>query len=278
MKQSVAKAEQSAIVPVSDLEQEMLKHAGLGISNRPQDNLIPGILLLQPLSPQVMDGPVQIADARPGDFLFADGKLIKGSVGFWFQFCGQQNEWVEKEPRDKGAAYVASYFLDYDDSGKIIPPPTAEKVDAYNYQFPNGNECIHYRRIAGMVWEEGGVGKPFVISFKGTGHTIVRKWMTAARTANAPPSSTIQMPLCANLWRLTSSQKRNKRGQWYSVEVDMEHPVLISRAPETLLPTEESKNNAWYVGKALLESWTAGEKRAAPDDDGAGGEDGDGSM
>jgi hypothetical protein len=252
---AVEKTSTKTPAEMSELQRMMQEDAGAGISNRPEDNQIPGIKLLQPLSPQVLDGPGNVPGAKAGDFLMM-GRPLKGTEGFWFQPAHMLQQWREFLPLDRGGGFVATYDFDTDAKGHPIPPPTVKQVDKYDYEFPNGNVCIHYRQVAGIAWQNG-VGLEFAISFKGTGHSIVKVWNTEAGRAHRLPDGR-QAPLWSHIYHLTTSQRRNAQGQWYVIDIG---PAIAIDSSEEI----PDWRSAYDLGKKLFNAFEKKEKVAAVD-------------
>lgn len=249
-----------------DLDAMMREDAGMGISNRPEDNIVPQLKVLQPLSPEVMDGPDRVPGAQAGDFLLGT-TLVKGKEGIWFQPCAIQHKLFEFMPLDRGGGFVAEHPMARDEQGTVmfeeggdpVLPSRAVKVDKFRYEI-NDNNLIHYRQLAGFAWVYAGSkrleeqGQPYVISFKSTGHTTMRMWMTKAARANQFADGN-QRPLFAHLYRLTTSHQRNAKGQWYALEVG--DPVLI--APGVVAEPAQ----VYRTGRALAQAFARGEKESA---------------
>ena len=198
----------------ADLEEIMRQDAGAGISNRAADNLVPRIVLLQPLSPLVTrQGLVA------GDFVIGEDS-IAGATGFWFQPCYHDQLWLEFHPLDEGGGYVASYPFGDEDR----PPAGAEKYGQFKFRMRgSGNELIHYRQFAGIVWRDR-TGLEFVIPFKSTGHTVARDWNTRANQVNRLPDGRARA-LFGHVWHVTSVKVQRKQYTWFQIKV--ETPVLL---------------------------------------------------
>ena len=248
------------VAVVSALDELMQQHKGAGLSNRAEDNLVPQISILQPLSPEVLEGPDKIAGAKPGDFLVT-GKIISGREGFWFQPCFVDQTWLEFTPLQSGGGFVAQHpFVGVDGSGNAVPPPGAMAIGKMRYKMANGNEVIHYRQLAGILWTaEAGqsIGLEHVISFKSTGHTVMREWMTKAGQANRFANGD-QRPLYGHVYKVTTEQRRNASGQWFAVKVG--EPLLLGAKESEAVVGDPMR--AFTMGAALSDAFAAKEKRA----------------
>lgn len=247
----------SVAVP-SDFEQMMREDAGMGVSTRAADNITPSVNVLQPLSPEVIDGPERVEDAAPGDFLLSDNEdspIIKGKVGFWFQPVCTTEWWFEFVQRDRGGGFVARYPIRYDDNDQPIPPAgaTQDPVMPFRYTFrETGNSCIHYRFIPGIMWQEGH-GLEYVIPFHGTGHTVARGWNT--RMNRKRTREGIIYPAFSHVYKLTTMQRKNKMGTWFSIAVGGD-TMLASAQPVV----GEDYVRAYEMGRSLARAFKAGDR------------------
>jgi hypothetical protein len=214
------------------------------------------------MSPQVLAGAAQIENAEAGDFWVkgATPPVIGGQDGIWFQPAAMTEHWFEFVPRDAGGGFVARYDVEYDDKGRIIPPEGAvqseDNPNSFSFE-DSGNNCIHYRHIAGFVWVDG-VGLEYVLSFHGTGHTVARSWNT--KWTRKRFSDGKMMPAYSHLYHLTTSQKSNKKGTWYQVAVsEGEHLRDCGEIVGDL-------SKALQMGRSLAQAFQRGEKLAAAPD------------
>jgi hypothetical protein len=249
---------------MDDIDKLMYQDAGLGVSTRPSDNITPNIVVLQPLSPSVLAGPAKIEGAVAGDFLVrgASNPLVPGQDGIWFQPVSMTEHWFEFVPRDAGGGFVARYDVEYDAKGRIIPPDGAvqDEVNQNSYSFPDsGNNCIHYRFIAGFVWTDG-IGLEYVIPFHGTGHTIARSWNTKWTRKRFADGK--MMPAYSHLYHLTTSQRTNKKGTWF--QVDVSEGTHLRECADIVSDLSKSLQ----MGRALAQAFERGEKLAAAPEDG----------
>jgi hypothetical protein len=229
----------------------MEQDAGMGVSMRPRDNITPSISVLQPLSPLVLED-----QGKAGDFLMTNAPepIVSGKVGFYFQPVSMTEWWFEFIPRDQGGGFVSRFAVEYDEKEHIIPPDGAEQrqEESFRYWFPEtGNECVHYRFIPGIVWQDGD-GLEYVIQFHGTGHTVARAWNTAwtrHRLRSGKPK-----PAFGTLYHLTTTQKSNKKGTWYQVVYDKGTPI------EECERIVRDPMEAYRRGKGLALAFASGDR------------------
>jgi len=262
---AVPTAPQSDQLPaeMDDIDNLLYEHAGMGVSLRASDNITPSIVVLQPLSPQVLAGPQQLPRAAAGDFWIrgADDPIIKGQAGFYFQPVTMTEWWFEFVPREKGGGFVARYPVEYGNDGNMKAPNGArqDRDNPYRYTFANGNNCTHYRFIPGILWENR-IGLEYVIQFHGTGHTIARQWNTKW-TRKRFPNGKI-MPTFSHIYHLSTVQRSNPKGTWFIITVDEGVPI---RKVENIIGDIRP---AIMRGLALAQAFATGEKvEATPDQD-----------
>ena len=254
--------------------------SGMGVSSAPEDNLVPSIIVLQPLSPQVMDGAAALPDAEPGDLLLRGAEeLVDGDEGIWFQPCNYFNKWLEFIPRDAGGGFVASYDFVPGKIDRNHLPDRAER-DPEN---PNravftdsGNECVHYHFVAGLAWQSGS-GLEFVIPFKGSGHSVARGWNTTRLRQRwvGGPRDGQPMPAPANLYRLTTTQRKNKKGQWYVISVGAPVPLTSAEGREIV----GDPARAYVMARSLGQAIESGQKVVGADlEADAGADDAEGAA
>ncbi len=260
-KQNVVQAtDDKQLSLLSDFDREMLAHADQGISDSQLDNIIPQIRVLQPLSPEIVDGKIE--GAKAGDLLLGE-TLVRGADGIWFQPCAQVHRWFEFRPIDEGGGFVAEHPVQLDQHGKEvvggsgdpIPPRGTTAVKRYQHVFPNGNEAVHYRQWAGVAWVDG-VGLEYAINFKSTGHTTAKQWMSKARGLYHSGDPTKRYPLWSHVYKLTTSKRTNNAGTWFVIDVGS--PVRLDSCSDV---GDWKMANA--KGKGLAEAFSKKEKTAA---------------
>lgn len=230
--------------------------AGKGVSTDREDNLVPLIYVLQPLSPQVMRSkPEYIPGAEPGAIWLrnAPNPILKGEDGFLFQPCHFWKDWVEWVPRKAGGGFVGRHDDCPSDAQIQTDPQNPNKLKHIR---PNGNEVIETRYHAGFVIRPDMVPAPYLIALSSTGHTVSRSWMASMGQKQLGGKIA---PSWACLYKLTTRERTNASGTWFTWSV----------ADNGWVKSEEE----YLRGKALYEAFAAGEKRAeapvAPDHDNA---------
>lgn len=238
-------------LPSTVLEAAKL-HAGKGISDRAEDNIVPLMYLLQALSPPAMKGHERyIKGAEAGDIwlrnMSPEHCIVKAEDGVVFQPCHLSVCWIEWMPKRGG--FVARH---------AARPKEAELKDIKgddgkprkSWMMPNGNVVSESREFAGYVYIEGHDPLGYVIPLSGSGHTVGRQWMTTMRQEKLPDGS--RAPIFMNLWRLTPKMRTKNNNSWYMYEITKEGSVQT--AEEVLR------------GAELHDAFAAGLKQAAADD------------
>lgn len=245
-KTNIQVKEESQLPATTQLDDMMREDAGRGVSRDAADNLVPQIKVMQPLSPEIENN-----QGNPGDFLL-EGKFVSGSIGIWFQPCAFIQMWLEFQPLVQGGGFVASHVFTTED----VLPAGASKVDRFKVRMKNGNEVIHYRQLAGIVWDKS-IPLEYVIAFKSTGHTIAREWNTRAGRLNRFTDGTPRA-LFAHVYHLTTSRRENAQGKWYVIDVGQ---GLLLGSPEATELIGDGRR-AYQIGRSLASAFETGEKAA----------------
>jgi hypothetical protein len=242
--------------------------SGRGLSSAQHDNIIPQLSVLQPLSPEVMDGPDAVEGAKAGDFLFG-GSVIKGAKGVWFQPVAQAHRLFEFTPLDRGGGFVAEHAIPRDSAGRQAfvngepkMPDEVERGVGYERLFPNGNHLIHYRHWAGFLWLDKKTPTPCVIAFKSSGHTVARNWMTRASSLRLDGFPDKKLDLFSHVYHLTTAQRRNSKGQWYEINVGEHRALDPDRFPK-VKEVVADPDAAYDEAERLDRDFSIGDKVAA---------------
>jgi hypothetical protein len=250
-----------------DLDAFVREDVGKGISTKAEDNLVPLLYILQPLSPQVNKKDSAYMDgAEQGMFWLrnVNDPLVAGDEGIYFQPCEMYQEWVEWVPRTKGGGFVRRH------SWHGGQPPTGAKQkphEAGDRRPPsytlNGNELINTRYVPGIVWRNGHADA-FVIPFKSTGHATARGWMTKQTGMQSEKGILASF---SHVYHLTTRQTQNALGTWYKIDVGEPIP-LVTLKNGTYVENPEAEDivgdasRAYMMGRALNAAFATGEKTA----------------
>jgi hypothetical protein len=220
--------------PPSAMSDEMLaltaEDAGFGVSTDPADLILPLITVLQNNSP--------ICDMRSADY-------IDGAVAGAFWFRGDRIE-----IRDGVIGFdcvpvkMVPGWLEWGPSrgdglrGRHLKQP--EDVETRISQEDGRSKQQLVRRGTGNVLQEVREffvmvdGKPYVLSFHGSGHTVARKWQTYFNQFRHPKTGGI-MPSYSRRYHLVTVTQNNKLGRWFNVKFEDRGDVTM---PEYLAARE----------------------------------------
>jgi len=220
--------------------------AGLGVSAKQEDNLVPIARVLQSLSPQLNKKKAEfIEGAEPGDILLkgCEPPLVKGDKGFEFVSCYFTKDYVEWIPRDSGGGLVARH--------KTIPKEVKEVKDKQNpnrrrMMMPNGNEIIETRYHIGFVIKDDGAVLPYVLPFASTGHTVSKQWMFTMNSKRLPSGNTA--PSFAYTYRLKTKDRSNAAGDWSVFDISSGRPT-----PPEIYAQAKSLHQAFAAGSKDIE-------------------------
>lgn len=233
----------------AELAEQMLADAGRGVSTAREDNIVPLIYILHPLSPQVNKRNSDYIDGAEGGSIWlrnAPTPIVSGEEGILFQPCHFSKDWVEWVPRDNGGGFVGRSDNVPADAERREDPKQPAKV---RFIRPNGNEVIGTRYHIGFVYLPSGLVLPYVIPMSSTGHTVSRQWMVMmnARTIGGRIA-----PSWAGIYRLKTKERSNAAGTWFTW--DVQDAGWVQSAED------------YARGRTLNASFEAGEQKVeAPD-------------
>jgi hypothetical protein len=196
----------------AELMEDFATDAGMGVSFKPEDQLLPLIYVLQSNSPSVDErGPAYIANAKPGHFwLRNDLKPIRdGVTGIDVVPCEMVRCWIEWLPNRQG--FVRRHTTPPEDMAEktIRDDNGREKVVMVR---PNGNSIQDTREFYLLC-----DGEPYVLPCTGTKHTFARKWQTLFQKFKHPTTGQV-LPAFARRYKLTTIHMQNAVGKWFGLE------------------------------------------------------------
>jgi hypothetical protein len=244
--QEVAEVEDENYLPAEMME-ELVADAGAGLSQSADDNIVPFIILLQDMSPEVKKrDPNYVEGAEAGMYLnratkqlWAGDAEMAERTGFpqlEFQHCYFDRQVVEWIPRQDGGGFVARHALQgtVDDTmkaigGKQVSDP--QDPNKMNWKTSDGShDLIDTRYHFGNV-VNGGSAKPAVLAFSSTGHTASRSWMTTMNEFKVIDPKTgqpmrnekgepLRLPAWARKYRIGTKPRENKKGSFFVATVE----------------------------------------------------------
>ena len=184
---------------------------GRGTSRQAEDNLIPMIQVIQPLSPQLnrLNPSRYIEGAEPGSILLR-GLEPPVAKEVLFQHCHFSKSIVEWVPRSQGGGFVARHLTWPAD----VTQSKSEDGRRTVMTTRNGNQLVETRYHVGHV-VLGDAMLPFIIPFSSTGHTVSRAWMNLMNSVRL--ASGAVPDAWTRLYLLSTVQRSNAAGTWYQL-------------------------------------------------------------
>lgn len=193
---------------------------GAGFENQTKDDtVVPFIILLQPLSPQVLENKVSSNGLTLTAGMFfhtVTEQAWPASKGFLFVPSTTKHEIVEWAPREGGGGFVARHAIESEVFADAIKK--SEKFGKYKTDAGNVLQDTFY--IYGVICDEAGQPEgPAVISFWSTKIRAYKSFMTRVKgqmvpirvkdpATGADMTKKVRPPLYANLARMTSELKK----------------------------------------------------------------------
>ena len=261
MTTAVAKAKETALS--TDVMDDIFGMAGEGAAFDSSEMQIPFVRVAQSLSPQLNKKKGEyIEGLSTGDaYNTLTGEMWTGEKGLVVVPCYQTTKYLEFVPRTAGGGF----------RGEINPnDPILQRTsrDGSKEILPNGNELVKSDQHFCLIVGEDGMTQPVVIDMKSTQLKISRRWKTqiAMQKIKHPGTGAIiTPPVFATMWRLTTTEETNDKGDFYNWAVEK-------------VGTVESRD-LLQEAKAFRDSIMRGEVKAQAEThsegDGGGGRDGD---
>jgi hypothetical protein len=241
--------------PPAHLAQYAAEDAGKGTSQAAEDNLVPLVYVLQPMSPQVdRRDAAYVEGAEPGDIWLRNAppghELVKGNVGILAQPCYFYKDVSEWVPRDdgggKGNGFVGRHAVD---RAALVPGAVQDPEDPNHWTSAGGDHDLVETRNHVMLVHVPGRALRYLLPLSSTGHSVSRAWMSKMndKVVQDGDAKGKPYPSYAYLYRLTTEQRSNAQGKWFS---------LVAEDERWATPDE------YLSGRRLNELFAAGELRA----------------
>lgn len=197
----------SAVATLGDME----ALAGCGLEDVSADDYaIPFVRILQPLSPQVVKGTVEGAEA---------GDIIETATNSLYEEidvipCAFKRHYIEWKPREQGGGFVASYEL----GNPVIQ--TAVRQGNKDI-LPNGHELQNTSEFYCLL-DSDGMWMPVVISMTATQLKRGRRWLTIMQKQKMTSTDgrrTFTPPTFAYSYTLKTLSETNNAGTWWSWDI-----------------------------------------------------------
>jgi len=241
------------------------KMQGAGVSTSKDDILIPMARVLQPLSPEVLDGSQRIPGAAAGDIYIknAPNPIIKATEGFIFQPCHFDTAVVEWKPRSQGGGggggLVAKHEGMPDDAVQKPDPQNPDRIQTVSSR--TGNVYVDTRYHAGFIIDLEGAKQPMpcYIPLSSSGHSVSKAWMLLMSLKRMGGDAVDSFAI---YYRFKTKMRTKNGKSWFTFDVTDAGPE-VDGAPSTMwAPTEED----FERGLTLFQALEAGELALAEDE------------
>lgn len=245
---------------------------GIGFEGQTSDDIvIPFISLLQALSPQITETPVN--GARPGMLFNTVTGELYGDEGVTFVPSVTEHVFMEWTPRKEGGGLVGRHELD----SPIVAQAREESTEFGKFAVTRSdsgkNDLIETYYVYGMLLDaENEPVHPVALAFTSTKIKVYRKWNTSLRMFTMKSGDRkISPPLFAHRCRLTTVQEKNAEGTYFNFAIS---PADGAIRDSLLSPDSEAFNAAKGVKDMIGEGTAkpayesaqeeAGERREKP--------------
>jgi hypothetical protein len=218
---------------VIQLDDDILKLSGIGSEKvKTQNVLIPRLVILQALSPQVnRKKPEYIEGAEVGDFCnTATGDIHKGSVTVVpCYFITNYLEWIKNR---------GGLSMNYGDDPSCLQ--RAQRNEINQNILPNGN-IIEETAQWYCLLNTGGIWERLFFPLVRTNLKHSRKWMTLCQSENIQTKdkdgnlTMWKPPLFWRSWNLFIVDASNDRGDWLTFRPEKRETILEIDPKKTLL-------------------------------------------
>lgn len=265
--------------PSTDVMKMMERDAGVGVSHKAEDNIVPLLYVLQAQSPQAIKGNKEayVKGAEAGSIWPRGTAIVHNGVidddtgmgGILFLPCHYHKEWVEWKKNREG--FVMRHLTPDDsrDPPKGAVPKTDDKGNDF-LEMPSGNVVSQTRSWAGyMLNDDLSVIGSIVIPMTGSNIHASKTWNGLLRRKTLPSGK--EAPIYSHVYRLGTVFRSNDKGDWYMWDVRDGGVDNDGAAVPMMVPSVELFN----LGKKLHEDFTSGAVRPDTPDDESGNRDGD---
>lgn len=238
-KKTTALATTAAAGLPAEFAEELAADAGAGTSQNADDNIVPFIVLLQDMSPQVKKrDPEYVDGAEPGMLMNKATKKLYAADEeqatanhlplLVFQPVAFDRAIIQWIPRVDGGGFVARHEFkgSLEETMKAIDGKQVEITDERGdkklvWKTGDGkHDLIDTRYHFGNILEDDGTLVPAVIGMSSTGHTASREWMTLMNQKVKVGDKLIVPPSWAKSYIVHSKSKSNNKGDFFVFTVD----------------------------------------------------------
>lgn len=210
----------NAVSVGDDMLKLMEQDADKGVSHAMDDNVVPLVYILQPLSPQVIKkDPKHVQGAEAGQIWFrGTKKTLDGEEGMLVQpvfFSKCVLEW-----RPERGGFVTRHMVESpsDIAGARQIPNPKDPKKAPKWVSEEGNDLVMTREHVVIIHDVFDKPTPFVIPMAGSQHSSSRNWMGLMNAKNVPGTDKTA-PSYAYLYRMTIEPRSDGKNNWYGWEI-----------------------------------------------------------
>lgn len=197
------------------------------------DTKVPLIVLLQGLSPMVVDGT---NGAKAGQWLHTvTQELYDKEQGFLFVPSTTRHFFAEWVPRNEGGGFRGHHEI----TSEEVKASLSRSSKFGKNKLENGNDLVETFYVYGIVCSEDGFADSMgVISFSSTKIRSYKSWMSRLRAfvVRDPVRGSLRPPMYAHLTRISSESQKNDQGQFYIPRISSGTGSTIT---SLLQPTDE---------------------------------------
>lgn len=271
----------TSVIP-ADLLAEIQKYEGAGTSGAPEDNVIPFLVILQDMSPEVKKrDPKYIEGAEPGCLLNkATRRLWMPDEECIIVPCAFQKVIVEWRPRDSGTTGIEARHeitepTVEDTMMKIGARGIREDSGRVRWTSQAGNDLIETRYHFVLTVAADGTVEEGVIPFSSSGHKSAKAWMKLQRAVY--PGTKFIPPAWTRQYNAKRIPMKNSSGSWFGFDMQprglVENPEIRAlgamlfesvKAKTVRMDEDDGLHNEESVAPSGVSNRTAA-SRTAPD-------------
>jgi hypothetical protein len=259
MSNAVTKAKETALS--TDVMDDIFDNAGDGASYESSEMQIPFVRVAQSLSPQLNKKKAEYIEGLSNGDAYNNltNQMWAGEKGLVVIPCFQTTKYLEFVPRESGGGF----------RGEIsASDPVLQRTSRNGSKeiLPSGNELVKADQHFCLIVDEEGMTQPVVIDMKSTQLKVSRRWKTniaMQKVKNPKTGEIIVPPVYATMWKLTTSEETNDKGDFYNWAV--ERVGLVEN--RNMLLEAKSFRDSIMKGEVKAQAETASNGSSARDGD-----------
>lgn len=254
MSNAVTKAKETALS--TDVMDDIFDNAGDGASFESSEMQIPFVRVAQSLSPQLNKKKAEYIEGLSNGDAYNNltNQMWAGEKGLVVIPCFQTTKYLEFVPRESGGGF----------RGEIsASDPVLQRTSRNGSKeiLPSGNELVKADQHFCLIVDEEGMTQPVVIDMKSTQLKVSRRWKTniaMQKVKNPKTGEIIVPPVYATMWKLTTSEETNDKGDFYNWAI--ERVGLVEN--RNLLLEAKSFRDSIMKGEVKAQAESSTEERA----------------